>query len=303
MGRLPRASTRLEGVSVVIRRYEVVMKVILCCSIILASANVCLPKAWRAIVPLKSTRADVERLLGAPKQQTTSCYYYRFRDQLAAIWFQDQACDRCGLGWNVSPGTVTAIGVIPLSLRVIKTKNFAGFGSEAANAGVVYYSNYDDGLVVETLKGQVTLFSYLPEKKLANLECPVATDCIIESFSTFDEYRLLPWADEKTRLDNFATHLQQTVGRGAIVVLGRSELQRKHLIERAIRARAHMARLGLETQRILIVDGGYSEESLFELHDYSIGGFMYQIHLWPKKDPQKLSAETRQKRTSREDDR
>jgi hypothetical protein len=279
------------------------MKVILCCLIILAFANVCLPKAWRGIEPLKSTRADVERLLGAPKQKTTSCYYYRFRDELAAIWFQDQPCDRCGLGWNVSPGTVTGIGVIPLSLRVVKTEDFAGFQSEDTNAGVVYYSNYDDGLVVESLKGQVTLFSYLPEKKLANLECPSAKNCIFDFFPKFDEYRLLPWADEKARLDNFTIHLQQTIDRGAIVVLGSSELQRRKLIQRAVRARAYMARLGLETQRILIVDGGYSEESLFELHDYSIGGFMHRIYLWPRKDPQKLPAETRQKRTSGEDDR
>jgi len=34
--------------------------------IILTMSNNCDAKAWRGIVPLKSTRADVERLLGTP---------------------------------------------------------------------------------------------------------------------------------------------------------------------------------------------------------------------------------------------
>src|SRR3954467_13912107 len=81
------------------------------------SANACLAKEWRGVVPLRSTRADVERLLGAPKQSTPDAFYYSFPYEIAVVWFQTKTCDsgsgKIGMGWNVPVGTVTNVGVIP----------------------------------------------------------------------------------------------------------------------------------------------------------------------------------------------
>jgi len=41
----------------------ILIKLVICCSVTLGLATVCVAKEWRGIVPLKSTRADVERLV------------------------------------------------------------------------------------------------------------------------------------------------------------------------------------------------------------------------------------------------
>jgi len=262
------------------------MKLVICCSVTLGLATVCVAKEWRGIVPLKSTRADVERLLGEPKQKSSFAYYYRFHDELAVVWFQSRPCDQCGLGWHVPVETVTTIGVIPLLAQAPKPSDIEGFKSEVTDGGFVYYTNEVDGLTVETLKGKVTSLQYEPEKRLEHLWC-VPGDCIVDFSRNFDEYSLLSWEDEKARLDNFGIRLKEEMGRGVIVVSGPNEAQRAKLLNHAVRARKHLETIGLEPQRILIADGGYREMSLFELSFYSIGGFKYRVYLRPEKDPQK----------------
>jgi hypothetical protein len=45
-----------------------------------------------------------------------------------------------------------------------------------------------------------------------------------------------------------------------------------------------MVTLGLEPQRILILDGGYQESPLFDLHCYSIGGVDQRIWYFPRQE-------------------
>ena len=269
----------------------ILIKLVICCSLTLGMATVCSAKEWRGLVPLKSTRADVERLLGEPKQKSSFAYYYRFHDELAVVWFQSEPCDQCSWDWHVPVGTVTTIGVIPLSVEAPKPSQIEGFKSEDTNGGFVYYTNEVDGLTVETHKGRVTSLQYGPEKRFDDLRC-VPKDCIVDPSRSFDEYSLLRWEDEKARLDNFAIRLRKEMGRGVIVVSGPNEAQRAKLLKHAVRARKHLATVGLEPQRILIADGGYREVPLFALSFYSIGSFKYRIHLWLQEDPKKPPART-----------
>jgi hypothetical protein len=267
------------------------IKLVVCCSLTLGLGTVCSAKEWRGIVPLKSTRADVERLLGAPKQRSAVSYYYRFHDELAVVWFQSRPCDQCSWGWHVPLETVTEIGVIPLSAHAPKPSDIEGFKREDNYGGFVYYTNKVDGLAVETFKGKVTSLHYEPEKRFEALGC-APKDCIVDPSGSFDEYSVLRWEDEKARLDNFGIRLKEEMGRGVIVVSGPTQVQRAKLLKHAMRARTHLETLGLEPQRILIADGGYRELSLFALSFYGIGGFKYRIYLWPQPDPQKPSTRT-----------
>jgi hypothetical protein len=262
------------------------IKFVICCAVTLGLVTVCSAKEWRGILPLKSTRADVEKLLGVPKQRSAVGSYYRFHDELAVVWFQSQSCDQCSWGWHVPLETVTEIGVIPLSAHA--PSDIEGFKREDNEGGFVYYTNEVDGLTVETHKGNVTSLRYGPERRLENLRC-VPKDCIVDPSGNFDEYSLLRWADEKARLDNFGVRLKKEMGRGVIVISGPNEVQRAKLLKHAVRARRHLETVGLEPQRILIVDGGYREISLFALSFYGIGGFKYRIYLWLQPDPKKPS--------------
>jgi hypothetical protein len=264
------------------------IKFVICCAITLGVATVCSAKDWRGIVPLKSTRADVEKLVGVPKQRSEVGSYYRFHDEIAVVWFQSQPCDQCSWDWHVPVGTVTTIGVIPLSAHAPKPSDVDGFKSKDNNGGFVYYTNEVDGLTIETHKGKVTSLQDGPEKRFENLRC-VPKDCIADPSGSFDEYSLLRWEDEKARLDNFGIRLKEEMGRGVIVISGPNEVQRAKLLKHAVRARRHLETLGLEPQRILIADGGYRETSLFALSFYSIGSFKYRIYLWLQPDPQKPS--------------
>jgi hypothetical protein len=78
------------------------------------SAQSVFAKEWRGIVPLRSVRADVERLLGPPSQASPYWSYYILPGELAVVHFQSMSCkDSCRVGWDVPIDTVIGIGVIP----------------------------------------------------------------------------------------------------------------------------------------------------------------------------------------------
>lgn len=72
--------------------------------------------SWKGIVPLRSTRADVKRILGTGKDLIWS-EYFDLPDALVEITYQTESCKEgagpFGFGWNVPKDTVTGIGVIP----------------------------------------------------------------------------------------------------------------------------------------------------------------------------------------------
>ena len=78
-------------------------------SVVSASA-----KEWNGIVPLKSTRADVERLLGRGSNNV-----YRYGKQIVNVGYEQFPCGHknppgwpeAPLGWNVPRDTVVSIGV------------------------------------------------------------------------------------------------------------------------------------------------------------------------------------------------
>jgi hypothetical protein len=148
---------------------------------------VCSAKSGEAFVPLKSTSADVEKLLEFPGRNLLA-YYYRFHDELAVL-VPIGACDQCSWDWHVPVGTVTTIGVILVG-RGAKAFADRGIQKRRYKGGFVYYTNEVDGLTVETHKGQVTSLHMDQKRDSDDLRC-VPKDCIVATFRSFDEYSLL----------------------------------------------------------------------------------------------------------------
>jgi len=68
-------------------------------------------KSWQGITPLKSTRADVEKLWGKPNKSG----YYLFANVSVQISYADQSCVKTTKCYClVSPDTVLSIYVMPL---------------------------------------------------------------------------------------------------------------------------------------------------------------------------------------------
>jgi hypothetical protein len=67
---------------------------------------------WRGIVPLQSTRADVERLPGPASNECKSTYYLDDVN-LFFLYASSGECNAGSGAWNVPPDTVILFSVIP----------------------------------------------------------------------------------------------------------------------------------------------------------------------------------------------
>lgn len=147
---------------------------------VLTMSTYCSGQGWRNIVPLKSTKADVERLLG-PATGDPPRYYLPEN----TVYFQYSNC-KCGEkcktdDWNVPPDTVIAIrvgmkGVVKLAeLKIDLTHFKKGPGADDVPGSFVYM-NRDEGLAIEGGGDYVTALIYGPRAKDDQVRCPANSD-------------------------------------------------------------------------------------------------------------------------------
>jgi hypothetical protein len=125
-------------------------------------------KEWRGIVPLKSTRADVERLLGLPGAHGR----YQFKDERVYVNYAEGSCNRVGdCLCLVSKDTVLSIYVelevetrfSTLKLDKTKYKKLV----IVPDASQATYSNDEEGIIytVDEENDDVIAIQYLPSAK------------------------------------------------------------------------------------------------------------------------------------------
>ncbi len=143
---------------------------------------------YRGIVPLKSTRSDVERILGRPADTSDTTYY--FPDKIIGIDYAKYGCAQPPRvegpprppieGWNVAPDTVLVVRVTlrtPVSLKDLNMdlKNFKKERGDSDIPSHFRYVNRESGLTIE-LNGDpateiVRTLIYQPEAKYNHLRC------------------------------------------------------------------------------------------------------------------------------------
>ncbi len=125
-------------------------------------------KEWNGIVPLKSSRADVEKLLGKPDENGG----YKIKGQYGFIRYSLTDCAAsekciCPAGKDI----VVEIRVhIHYKLKLKKLKlDLKNYKKKADPELLVYetYSNYDEGIeyVVFTEENTIDSITYLPAKR------------------------------------------------------------------------------------------------------------------------------------------
>jgi len=262
------------------------------CAVLLLAGTAVSAKDWRGIVPLKSTRADVERLFGVQKQTPELAAFYKLPNELVVFHFQNFTCDsevgKWGYGWNVPLGTVVYIGVIPTgNHRKDEYQLASDVKVQDSGGGIVYYTDNVAGWSIETYQNSVTLIEYYPEASQHNSQCPQIQQGIIDFFPIFDEYGKLSFEDEKARLDNFVINMKEGLGRGTIEVRGPTKKDRQQLMKQAARAKSYLVKKrGLEPERLLVIEGGFWEKRVTRLSLYSIGGVPSRIYLHLEPDPE-----------------
>ena len=122
-------------------------------------------EGWKGIVPLSSTRADVERLIGKPNVNG----FYEFEEARVKILYVEARCSsqvRCDC---LAPiGTVKNIR---LSLNSEVKPDDLGLdltdyerSEDSHLPGVVSYTNYDRGIIYTVQFGLVTIIQYVPTR-------------------------------------------------------------------------------------------------------------------------------------------
>lgn len=243
-------------------------------------------KGWRGIVPLHSTRAEVERLLGPPtKRPTKYSAFYRTENETLMINYGRGL--PCGIGekysqWRVPRGTVESIFITPnmgspLSKLTIDESKFkkksGGHRSED-----IYYVNEQDGEALRVFQNEVMDITYSPTASDEHLRCAGMTrsshnDCEGLAPPVFDSYGELSLEQEKQRLDNFVTALKDQEGAGYIISYGGKRARVREAIERAQRARNYLIKVrNFPRGQLKAINGGHREESLVELYVMTPGG-------------------------------
>ncbi|HKC65387.1 MAG TPA: hypothetical protein VKB86_17225 [Pyrinomonadaceae bacterium] len=125
-------------------------------------------KEWRGLVPLKSTRADVERLLGKPGKYGR----YQFDNERANIYYAEGSCNKVDDCRCLVPSDVILEISVDLEVEMrfstlnidrtkYKKKIIIPDGSQAI------YSNDEEGIIytVDEVHDDVISIEYLPSAK------------------------------------------------------------------------------------------------------------------------------------------
>lgn len=143
-------------------------------------------KGWRGIIPLRSTRADVVRLLGPPNIDGD---LYEVDDYRVFIDYSDGSCEKGNPGWNVARDTVVSISLAPnqdlkFSALHIDKKKFKKY-QDRELPDVFHYTNDSEGISISVSEGEVRDIYYTPTSKDDHLRCPCSTasDAVGESGS------------------------------------------------------------------------------------------------------------------------
>lgn len=136
--------------------------------------------SWNGITPLKSTRTDVEKILGTPesKSKGDSSDYFKTKDARIFVLYSTGNCDITpSNGWNIPKGKVISISVepfIPLKFTTYKfDKTLYKKRSTGDYLDSILYVNEKDGVrfTVNTLFNEIDDFTYFPKSTDDYLLC------------------------------------------------------------------------------------------------------------------------------------
>lgn len=150
-------------------------------------------QGWRGIVPLYSTRADVERLFGQSESQC-KCIYY-LEDVNLFFLYSSGRCKTGGSGgWDVPADTVIWFTVMiePMPLAELTIDISKSTKREDGHVeGVVDYVNETDGLLIEVNQGMVRAFTYFPAARDEHLRCkpPRSRRTVMQSVADMEGFR------------------------------------------------------------------------------------------------------------------
>jgi len=139
-----------------------------------------LSKDWLGIVPLHSTREDLERVIKAKLVRCggNACLYDLADKTVFALYAAEPTCrnDDATTSWNVPANTVIEITIHfktpqPQSVLNIDLAKYERVEDKELR-GLVYFYNYADGIEIETSGDTIRRLTYFHAEKDSHLRCP-----------------------------------------------------------------------------------------------------------------------------------
>lgn len=252
--------------------------------VILLCAGTTQAKGWRGIVPLHSTRSQVEQLLGPPTEPSHMYSgVYKTLNETVEIDYADGS--PCGIGekysrWRVARNTVLEIFITPfpgsqLSHFTIDESRYKKF--TVGHLSETRYINARDGEAWTIgVNNEVRSISYSPAADDSHLECPGwskvnTTNCeyIPDPFASLGD---INFELDKFYLDNFFIALLNKKAIAYIIAYGGKRARPDEAKKRAERAKQYLVAVRhLPKDHIKVIDGGYREKRDLELYVVSEG--------------------------------
>lgn len=144
--------------------------VFICCALLLGMADATVAKPWRGIVPLRSKRADVRRVLGKPMIGAGAAIeLYEKEEGHIQVRYALKPCEQ-GLpadwgNWKVSPDTVVNISITlheEVPVANLRIRNIEKYKWYTGDSGATYYRDERRGIEYQVQDGMVTAIAYGP---------------------------------------------------------------------------------------------------------------------------------------------
>lgn len=222
------------------------------------------------IVPLQSTRADVERLYGI---SSDSCRCnFQTPTEAINVAFATAPCALPVYGWNVPKDTVLSFRVTPRVPRRFSemASDLNGFVKRYSpeDIATTYYTNVNKGIVFDVQDAHVVSITYFPANKENAKRClgfppfdgvpqPRPFDTIFNPDKSEVEARLGNLAIELSKNNRYRGYIVAYAGK--ISLRGEAkrmaEDARSYLIERE----------KISPDRIVAIDGGYRDTAQYDV--------------------------------------
>ena len=234
--------------------------------------------SWKnrfGILPLHSTRADVERLYGNAVSDSCRCNF-RTAKEAIHVSFATAPCAGPEYGWNVPEETVVSFTVIPYKSSQFSeiASDLKGFVKRYSSEDVVttYYTNVEEGIVYAVQDDRVIDVTYFPPASEKGKRCagfpPYDGVPSGRPFSViFGRNKITV----ETHLDNFAAELlTNKEARGYIVAYAGKRSRRGEAKQMTAQAKQYLIRRRMiPRERIMVIDGGFRETAEYELFSLS----------------------------------
>jgi|ERR1044071_911401 hypothetical protein len=140
----------------------------------LALVSLTQAQEWRRIVPLQSTRADVERLLG-PAERSYGVVYELEAGNLSIEYSSGPCGGAKREGWNAPEETVISYSFsakVKQRFADLKLNRKKFKKVKDRHVGVIdYYINAQEGIMYEVQNGEVDYVEYYPSRAYKHLYC------------------------------------------------------------------------------------------------------------------------------------